>query len=111
MGIRTKPWIPTPSGTFTHEPEEAREKRHAPEFERQFLRLSVLWMTAGRCDCSQCGRSPLVGERLQVFAAKRGKERAFCDLCASRRAGPPGEPIRMERIRPGERPLRILRAA
>jgi hypothetical protein len=93
------------------EPDEEIEVRHAPELERQLLRHGVLNMSAGRCLCSECGRSPLVGERLQVFAGRHGAERAFCDLCLSEAGGPPGEPLRMERVRPGERPLTILRAA
>jgi hypothetical protein len=90
-------------------PEDDREERHAPGLERQLLRHGVLQMTAGRCCCSECGRSPLVGEQMQVFATRNGDERALCDLCVA--GAPPGEPLRMERVRPGERPLRILRAA
>jgi hypothetical protein len=100
-----------PVGFAGQETEEDHEERHAPELERQLLRRGVLRMSAGRCDCSECGRSPLVGERLQVFAIGEGAELALCDLCLSRQAAPPGKPLRMERVRPGERPLRIRRAA
>jgi hypothetical protein len=89
------------------EPEEPVEERHAPALERQLLRTSVLTMAAGRNSCSSCGRSPLVGERIQVFALRDGRERARCDLCA---AGE-GEPIRMERVRPVTRTLAVQRAA
>ena len=64
----------------------AVEERHAPELERQLLRTSVLGMTADRCACSGCGRSPLVGERIQVFAARHGRERRSA-TSARRRGG------------------------
>jgi hypothetical protein len=88
------------------EPEEPAEERHSPALERQLLRSSVLSMAAHRRSCSTCGRSPLVGERIQVFAV-RDRERALCDLCASGA----GEPLRMERVWPTERTLLVSRAA
>jgi hypothetical protein len=100
-----------PVGFTGQESDDDREERHAPELERQLLRRGVLRMSAGRCDCSECGRSPLVGERLQVFAGRGGEELALCDLCLSSRAAPPGKPLRMERMLAGERPLRIRSAA
>jgi hypothetical protein len=89
------------------DPEEPAEERHAPALERQMLKTSVSTMAAGRCSCSQCGRSPLIGERIQVFALRNGRERPLCDLCA---AGA-GEPLRMERIWPFSRTLLVERAA
>ena len=89
------------------EPEEPIEERHAPELERQLLRSSVSTMESHRRPCSVCGRSPLVGERIQVFAARKAHELSVCDLCA-RGAG---EPLRMERVRPVARTLVVNRAA
>jgi hypothetical protein len=89
------------------EPEEPVEERHAPALERQLLRDSVLSMAAHRCSCSACGRSPLVGERIQVFAVRDGCERSLCDLCAPAA----GEPLRMERVWPRSRTLAVQRAA
>jgi hypothetical protein len=89
------------------EPEEPVEERHAPALERQLLRSSVLTMAAHRCSCSSCGRSPLLGERIQVFAIQEGRERALCDLCAPGE----GEPLRMERVWPVTRTLAVQRAA
>jgi hypothetical protein len=89
------------------DPEEPVEERHAPALERQLLKSSVVTMAAGRCSCSACGRSPLIGERIQVFAVRNGGERALCDLCA---AGA-GEPLRMERVWPFSRTLLVQRAA
>jgi hypothetical protein len=89
------------------EPEEPVEERHAPALERQLLRTSVLSMRADRCSCSACGRSPLVGEQMRVFALRDGRERELCDLCAPGA----GEPLRMERVWPFARTLAIQRAA
>jgi hypothetical protein len=89
------------------EPEEPQEERHAPALERQLLRTSVVSMTEHRRSCSSCGRSPLVGERIQVFAARDGRERRLCDLCAPAA----GEPLRMERVWPMMRTLVVQRAA
>ena len=89
------------------EPDEPVEERHAPALERQLLKSSVLTMAAGRHSCSSCGRSPLIGERIQVFAVRDGRERVLCDLCA---AGE-GEPLRMERVWPVTRTLAVQRAA
>jgi hypothetical protein len=79
--------------------EEPLEERHAPALERQLLKTSVLCMAAHRRSCSSCGRSPLVGERIQVFAVRDGRERALSDLCAPAA----GEPLRMERVWPETR--------
>jgi hypothetical protein len=91
-------------------PNPDEEERHSPELERELLRDGVLRMAAGRCMCSKCGRSPLVGEQLQVFAGRRGAERTLCDLCLTE-AETAGKPLRMEQVRAGERPLAIRRAA
>jgi hypothetical protein len=89
------------------EHEEPIEERHAPALERQLLKTSLLSMAAGRCSCSSCGRSPLIGERVQVFAVRDGREQALCDLCAPAA----GEPLRMERIWPFSGTLTVQRAA
>jgi hypothetical protein len=89
------------------EPEDPIEERHAPALERQLLKNSVSTMAAGRRSCSSCGRSPLIGERIQVFAVRDGRERPLCDLCAPAA----GEPLRMERIWPFERTLAVQPAA
>jgi hypothetical protein len=87
--------------------EEPVEERHSPALERQLLRTSVLTMAEHRRACSQCGRCPLVGERIQVFAARDGRERRLCDLCSPGA----GEPLRMERVWPVARTLILRRAA
>jgi hypothetical protein len=110
-GVRFRPKkrSSTPPFAGVPQPDEV-EERHAPEIERVLLRHGVLRMSAGRCACSRCGRSPLVGERMRIFAARRGTERALCDLCLTETEAA-GKPLRMEQVRAGERPLAILRAA
>jgi hypothetical protein len=104
--MRTSP----PEPPQTPDPKDLQQ-HHAPELERQLLRRGVRRMVASRWACSRCGRSPLVGERLQVFAP-HGDERSICDLCVnSAPEGSFGKPVRMERVRAAERPLIVRRAA
>ncbi len=84
---------------------------HASKLELRFLDRGVADMVAARSDCSRCGRSPVVGERLGVYLTDSGRERALCDLCASKFDGRLGEPVRVERIGAGERRLKVRRAA
>jgi hypothetical protein len=101
---------PPPEPPQTPDPKDLQE-HHAPELELQLLRRGLRGMTASRWACSHCGRSPLVGERVHFFAP-RGDEQSVCDLCLKRAPeGSFGEPVRMERVRAGERPLIVLRAA
>jgi hypothetical protein len=56
-----------------------------PDLERELLRKGVGAREAGRRQCSDCGRTPLVGERVHVYP--RGT--VVCDLCRPyRRAAP-----------------------
>jgi hypothetical protein len=56
-----------------------------PDLERELLRKSVGAQAAGRATCDDCGRSPLVGERLHRY-----RDGALnCDLCMPRREDPP----------------------
>lgn len=99
-----------PDPPQTPDPWDLQE-HHAPELELQLLRRGLRWMTASRWACSRCGRSPLVGERLHVFASD-GREQNVCDLCLkSAPEGSFGESVRMDRIHAGERPLSVRRAA
>lgn len=67
-----------------------------PDLEIALLRKSVGRLTAGRHACEDCGRTPLVGERVFVFA----RARIVCALCRPRRRG---EPERTELVRHSER--------
>jgi len=79
-----------------------------PDLERELLRKGVGALEAGRARCSDCGRTPLVGELIHHFAAGS----AVCELC---RTGRRGEPQRSERVHHSERGnavrLRIRAAA
>jgi hypothetical protein len=48
-----------------------------PDLERELLRKGVGAREAGRRHCSDCGRTPLVGERVHLYA--RGA--VVCELC------------------------------
>jgi hypothetical protein len=55
------------------------------DLERELLRKGVGAREAGRRLCSDCGRSPLVGERVHIYA--RGA--VVCELCRPRRRTAP----------------------
>jgi hypothetical protein len=56
-----------------------------PDLERALLRKGVGAREAGRRHCSDCGRSPLVGEQVHIYA--RGA--VVCELCRPRRRAEP----------------------
>jgi hypothetical protein len=56
-----------------------------PDLERQLLRQSVGLLNEERHACADCGRSPLIGERVHRYA--RGE--IVCELCRPRHAGNP----------------------
>jgi hypothetical protein len=61
-----------------------------PDLERELLRKGVGAREAGRRHCSDCGRTPLVGERVHLYA--RGA--VVCELCRPRRrASPEGSQV------------------
>ena len=56
-----------------------------PDLERQLLRKGVGAREAGRHHCADCGRTPLVGERVHIYA--RGA--VVCELCRPRHHAAP----------------------
>ena len=72
--------------------------------ERALLRKSVGLLADERPRCLHCHRTPLVGERVYVYA-----ERMVCELCRPRRSEPPQ---RSELVRSPEhkRAVRVRRA-
>ena len=56
-----------------------------PDLERELLRKGVGAREAGRRQCSDCGRTPLVGERVHIYA--RGS--FVCELCRPGRRSAP----------------------
>jgi len=58
-----------------------------PDLERELLRKGVVRLGAGRAHCNDCGRTPLVGERVHLF----DDGEPVCGLCRPRRSGAPGQ--------------------
>jgi hypothetical protein len=55
------------------------------DLERELLRKGVVALRAGHTRCTDCGRTPLVGEQLHFYP--RGA--TVCELCRPMRAEPP----------------------
>ncbi|HZO36272.1 MAG TPA: hypothetical protein VFB41_05280 [Solirubrobacteraceae bacterium] len=56
-------------------------------FETRLLRKGVQRLAAGREDCADCARTPLVGEHVHVYADAT----IVCSLCRAGHAGEPEE--------------------
>jgi hypothetical protein len=56
-----------------------------PDLERELLRKGLGALEAGRAPCGDCGRTPLVGERIHRFAGRD----LVCELCRPRHRGHP----------------------
>jgi hypothetical protein len=69
--------------------------RSAAVLETILLRRGVGRLTAGRARCSDCRRTPLVGERVHFY--ENGSVR--CELCRARRSD---RPVRSEAVRGAE---------
>jgi hypothetical protein len=67
------------------------------DLELRLLRKGVGALTAGRDRCSDCGRTPLVGERVHVYAG----DRVVCDLCRPRRPAAPERSMRVHHFERG----------
>ncbi|QEC50022.1 hypothetical protein FSW04_22250 [Baekduia soli] len=67
-----------------------------PDLEIALLRKSVGSLTAGRLSCRDCGRTPLVGERMYRFK----RHGSVCALCRPLRDA---EPDAVELVRHFER--------
>ena len=100
--------LPVEAAPFDHAPDPARRAivADAAEFERELLRRSVGALTADRHRCADCGRTPLVGERIHLY--DRGE--SVCELCRPLRRD---EPVGADHVRHGGRAssVRIRRAA
>lgn len=66
------------------------------DLERQLLRQSVGELTACRHACADCGRTPLIGERVHRYP--RGE--TVCALCRPRRSE---DPVTTDLVRHSER--------
>src|SRR3954447_17864209 len=74
------------------------------DLETALLRKSVGTLAAGRHTCADCGRTPLVGERMYRF----GRASTVCALCTPQRRS---EPDAVELVRHFERGHTVRRVA
>jgi hypothetical protein len=81
--------------------------RDNEDLERVLLERGVGALAAGRDRCSDCGRSPLVGEQVHVYAGDGG---VVCELCSALRSD---SPAASELVRHSEhgQTVRIMRVA
>jgi hypothetical protein len=70
------------------------------DLERELLRKSVGALSATRHSCADCGRTPLTGEALHVYAGAV----SVCELCRPLRRE---APERSERVRHSEYGLAV----
>lgn len=70
-------------------------RRPTPDLGLRLLRKSVRHLAAGRDHCAECRRTPLVGERVHVYA----NGAVVCELCRGERSG---QPERTELVRHSE---------
>lgn len=59
---------------------------HIKQFERLLLRRGVGALAADRHRCNDCGRTPLVGERVHQYERSKG---IVCELCRPLRSEAP----------------------
>jgi hypothetical protein len=65
---------------------------HVEQLERVLLRRGLGALEAGRDRCADCGRTPLTGEQVHLYAGRR--YRIVCELCRPhRREAPVGSEI------------------
>ena len=77
-----------------------------PDLERELLRKSVGALTATRCTCSDCGRTPLVGEQIHDY----GRGKLVCELCRLLRRATPRSSALVRHSEAGHT-VRLRRAA
>ena len=63
----------------------AEQRSHFEALERLLLRRGVGDLIADRHTCADCGRTPLVGERVHLYEAD---EAVVCELCSQLRREP-----------------------
>ena len=73
------------------------------DLERELLRKAAAALRDALARCRDCGRTPLTGERVHVYA--RGHR--VCELCRPLRGD---APERSERVRGGESAVRVTSA-
>jgi hypothetical protein len=82
-------------------------ERDIEQFERSLLRRGVGALEADRDRCSDCGRTPLVGERVHLYGRIQG---IVCELCSSLRREHPAASELVRHAGHGQT-VRLMRAA
>jgi hypothetical protein len=59
------------------------------DLERELLRKGVGALEAGRHRCDDCGRTPLVGEQVHLYAHAGSASSVVCELCRTLRRDEP----------------------
>lgn len=67
---------------------------HVEQLERVLLRRGLGALEAGRDRCVDCGRTPLTGEQVHLYAG--GQHGVVCELCRAHRRE---EPVASELVR------------
>ena len=80
-----------PSHDHPYDEPVPDERPGTPVLERHMVRLSVADRTEERARCSDCGRTPLIGEDVHVY--ERG--RIVCELCRQLRRAAPVSTVRV----------------
>ncbi len=60
---------------------------HIEQLERLLLRRGLGTLEESRDRCADCGRTPLTGERIHVYAGRQ--QRIICELCRGHREDVP----------------------
>jgi hypothetical protein len=79
-----------PAGSGAHAAKSASMAApisHVEQLERRLLRRGVGALEADRSSCADCGRTPLTGEHVHVYAGVL--QRIVCELCRPRRREAP----------------------
>jgi hypothetical protein len=85
------PTVSLPSGLLSQSPlpRSRRSRRSSAAIAAALVRRSVGALSAGRHTCLHCHRTPLIGERVYLYAAGPDAEEIVCELCRpARRAAP-----------------------
>lgn len=70
---------------------------HVEQLERLLFERGLGALTAERDRCADCGRTPLIGERVHLYAG--GRHRIVCELCRTQRRE---APVASETVRHSE---------
>jgi hypothetical protein len=65
----------------------ASPSTHVEQLERVLLRRGLGALEANRDCCADCGRTPLTGEQVHLYAGR--EQRIVCELCRPRRRDAP----------------------